>query len=100
MTKHMYPQAGKLIDTGWERGTQSFYLTVYDQRLAEGSQIVYDSDYHLSEGMLDLPRLEVVLARFGLGLRADVRAALLHDQAVNAAPYIKRYEEVGPVWTN
>ena len=99
MTKHMYPEAGKLIDIGWERGTQSFYPTVYDKRLAEGSQIVYDSDYDLSEGMLDLPHLEVVLARFGLGLRADVRAALLRDQAVNAAPYIKHHDSPA-AWTN
>ena len=93
MTKHWYAdEGGLLVDVGWERGRQMFYLTLYGER----NKVVYDSDHERLQ--LTLAFVELVMERHGLTLRADVRAALMRDQAENAAPYAQWYEQAGEVW--
>ena len=77
-------EGGMTVDVGWECGRQMFYLTLYGE-----NKVVYDLDFECVQ--LTLAFVELVMERHGMSLRADVRAALLRDQAVNAAPYIKRY---------
>lgn len=92
MTKHLYASKdGHFdIDTGWERGRQSFYLTIF-----QNGSTSYDSDNDQTavfQGM-DIELVEQRLSRFQLRLPEAVKAALLKDQRENAAPYIKRYRD-------
>ena len=93
MTKHLdADEGGLLVVVGWERGRQMFYLTLYGER----NKVVYDSDHERVQ--LTLAFVEMVMERHGLTLRADVRVALMRDQAVNAAPYAQWYEQASEVW--
>ncbi|MDP9765231.1 hypothetical protein [Deinococcus enclensis] len=93
MTKHLYDATtatgeAVTVDTGWERGRQCFFLTVF-----AGEDVRYDSDTDarsFPHGMR-LPDVTTVLGGLGLALPETVRAALTQDEAANAAPYIRHH---------
>lgn len=94
MTKHIHADTtatgeAVTVETGWERGRQCFFLTVY----GADEDVRYDSDYDLRffpVGMT-LADVETVMGGLGLTLPGSVREALTADESVDAAPYIRHH---------
>lgn len=97
MTKHIHEDTtatgeAVTVETGWERGRQCFFLTVY----AAGHTLRYDSDVDMRffpVGMT-LADVESVMDGMGLTLPGSVREALTADGRVDAAPYIRHHTAI------